>query len=282
VPYAILPDGAKLHFRVDDFTDPWITPETVLLLHGYVRNSNFWYAWVPILARYFRVVRPDLRGCGMSAPPAEDFRWSLAQYHDDLIAFLNAAGIESAHFIGESMGGMVMPYIYSRSPSRVKSVVACSSNLGVKGVMAKEMAAGAANMTEAITSAPTLEHYIRKTEASRLAPDEVDAAARAWYAREWASTARRVWHDWSAQIVPQIDVTAELLAGLRVPLLFMAPSRCVKLPLEEARYWTEHAPNARLAVIDASSQALAFVKADECARLALDFLLEVTGKSSVR
>ena len=88
MPYVTLPDGAKLHYRVDDFTDPWTTPETVVLLHGYVRNSNFWYAWVPVLARYFRIVRPDLRGCGLSPPPAEGFQWSLAQYHDDLIAFL--------------------------------------------------------------------------------------------------------------------------------------------------------------------------------------------------
>jgi pimeloyl-ACP methyl ester carboxylesterase len=130
-------------------------------------------------------------------------------------------------------------------------------------------------MTDAITSAPTLEHYIRKTEASRLAPDEVDDAARAWYAREWASTSRRVWEEWSAQIVPQIDVTRELLQRLHAPLLFMAPSRCVKLPMEEARFWTEHAVHARLAVVDASSQALAFAKADECAQLALDFLRDV-------
>ena len=248
------------------------------MLHGYVRNSNFWYAWVPVLARHFHVVRPDLRGCGLSPPPAPGFCWSLAQYHDDLIAFLDALKIDAAHFVGESMGGMVLPYVYSRSGSRVRSVVACSSNLGVKAVMAREMAAGAANMTEAITSAPALEDYIRKTEASRLDPREVDEAARAWYAREWASTPRRVWEEWSAQIVPQIDVTAELLASMQAPLLFIAPSRCVKLPMEEARFWIEHAPNARLAVVDAASQGFAFAKADECARLALDFLLEVTGR----
>jgi 3-oxoadipate enol-lactonase len=274
MPQATLRDGTPLHYRVNDYTDPWSGPETVILNHGYCRNSNFWFAWIPVLARHFRVIRPDLRGCGLTPEPVPGFKWSLAQYHDDLVEFLDAAGIESAHFIGESMGGMVMPYFYSRSPARVKSVVACSSNLGVRGVMAKEMSAGAASMTEAIDSAPTLEHYIRKTEASRLAPDEVSEDARAWYAREWAATPRRIWHDWSAHIVPQIDVTEELLRGLRVPLLFIAPSRCVKLPQDEARFWTDHAPDAKLEIVDSASQALAFAKAETCARLSLDFLMQ--------
>lgn len=275
MPHIALTDGTKMHYRVDDFTNPWTKPETVVLLHGFVRNCNFWFSWVPRLARHFRVVRPDLRGCGLTPLPPEGFKWSLAQYHDDLIAFLDRAGIESAHFVGESMGGMVMPYIYSRSPSRVKSVVACSSNLGVKGVMAKEMAGGAANMTEAIATAPALEDYIRKTDASRLSPAEVPAEARAWFAREWASSGRRVWLDWSTHIVPQIDVSVELLAGLKVPLLFIAPSHCVKLPPEEARFWTEHAPAATLEFVDAVSQALFFAKSEECSKLALNFLFNL-------
>lgn len=274
MPTAKLRDGTDLFYRVDDFTDPWTTPDTVVLLHGFCRNSRFWYAWVPILARQFRVIRPDLRGCGCSPVPPDGFSWSLDQYRDDLIGFLDAAGIERTHVIGESMGGMVMPYVYSRAPARFGAVVACSSNLGVKGAMAKEMSAGAASMTEAITTAPTLETYIRKTEASRLAADEVSAEARTWYAHEWAATARRVWHEWSAMIVPQIDVTAELLANFRAPLLFQAPSRCIKLSLEEARFWVAHAPDATLEIVDSASQALAFAKAEHCAVSARDFLMK--------
>jgi pimeloyl-ACP methyl ester carboxylesterase len=75
-------------------------------------------------------------------------------------------------------------------------------------------------------------------------------------------------------IVPQIDVTAELLQNLKIPLLFLAASHTVKLPLEEARYWTTHAPNARLEIIDSASQGLAFAKADDCAHRALKFLLD--------
>lgn len=272
MPRARLSDGAELNYREYCFADPWSRPDTVVLLHGYVRNGNFWYGWVPTLARRYRVLVPDLRGCGESTVPEQGFKWSLRQYHLDLVDFLDATGTESAHVVGESMGGMVMPYFANWYPDRLKSIVACSSNLGVKGVMAKEMSAGAASMTDAITSAPTLVDYIRRTEGSRLAADEVTEEARAWYAQEWARTPRRIWEEWSAQLVPTIDVSEELLCGVEVPLLFIAASRTVKLPLSEAQFWVDHTPHGRLEIVDSASQGLAFAKPERCAEIALGFL----------
>ena len=55
-----------MHYRVDDFTDPWRNARTVLMLHGNAESGLAWYAWVPKLARQHRVVRPDMRGFGAS------------------------------------------------------------------------------------------------------------------------------------------------------------------------------------------------------------------------
>jgi 3-oxoadipate enol-lactonase len=51
-----------MHYEVDDFTDPWLKPETILMLHGNAESGLAWWAWVPKLARQYRVVRPDMRG----------------------------------------------------------------------------------------------------------------------------------------------------------------------------------------------------------------------------
>jgi pimeloyl-ACP methyl ester carboxylesterase len=50
-----------MHYEDDDFTDPWLKPETILMLHGNAESGLAWWAWVPKLARQFRVVRPDMR-----------------------------------------------------------------------------------------------------------------------------------------------------------------------------------------------------------------------------
>ena len=36
-----------MHYRVDDFTDPWRQPQTILMLHGNAESGLAWYAWVP-------------------------------------------------------------------------------------------------------------------------------------------------------------------------------------------------------------------------------------------
>jgi pimeloyl-ACP methyl ester carboxylesterase len=271
--HVTLPDGCKIHYREYDFADPWIDRPTVILLHGFCRYGDFWYRWIPVIAKRFRVLVPDLRGVGGSDVPAPGFPWSLTQFHDDLLAFMDAVGLDRAHVVGESMGGMVMPFIANRSPQRIASVVACSSNLGVRGAMAVAMAGGAASMTDAITSAPTLQDYALRTDGTRLAHAETSAAERQWFADAWAATARHIWHEWSAVLVPTIDVTPELLAGLECPLLFMGPTRCVKLSQDEARFWTDHAPDAELQFVDSASQSLFYAKAEECAERTVEFLL---------
>ena len=75
-----------MHYEVDDFTDPWRQPETILLLHGNAESGLAWYAWVPKLARRFRVVRPDMRGFGQSTPMPRDFPWTLDIVIDDYLA----------------------------------------------------------------------------------------------------------------------------------------------------------------------------------------------------
>jgi len=39
--------GFDMHYVVDDITDRWTKPETILLLHGNAESSLAWYGWVP-------------------------------------------------------------------------------------------------------------------------------------------------------------------------------------------------------------------------------------------
>jgi 3-oxoadipate enol-lactonase len=55
-----------LHYIVDDDTDPWSQPQSIVLLHGLGQSGAVWRGWVPHLAREYRVIRPDLRGFGAS------------------------------------------------------------------------------------------------------------------------------------------------------------------------------------------------------------------------
>src|ERR687883_1962643 len=70
--YWTASDGTKLHYRYDDFTDPWKEAPLVVLVHPGLGSSQRLFGWVPHLARDYRVVRPDIRGHGKSRPGPQE------------------------------------------------------------------------------------------------------------------------------------------------------------------------------------------------------------------
>src|ERR1700675_1069493 len=118
----------QLHYLIDDFTDPWVEPETILLLHGNAESSLAWYAWVPLLARRFRVVRPDMRGYGASTPMSRDFPWSLDVIIDDYIRLMDTLGIERFHLAGAKIGGTIARAFAARHSNRVLTLTVVGSH----------------------------------------------------------------------------------------------------------------------------------------------------------
>ncbi|MCA9509649.1 MAG: alpha/beta hydrolase [Myxococcota bacterium] len=80
----------------------------------------------------FDVVAYDQRGLGQTSIPEGPY--SMEQYGDDAAGLLDALGIESAHVIGVSFGGMVAQHLAIRHPHRVRRLVlACTSSGGAGG-----------------------------------------------------------------------------------------------------------------------------------------------------
>src|SRR4029077_17945048 len=99
--------GVHLHYLVDDFTEPWTEPATILLLHGNAESSRAWYAWLPILARRFRVGRPDMRGYGAAPLRPRDFKWSLDVIIDDYCRLMASLGAHRSHLVSAKIGGVI-------------------------------------------------------------------------------------------------------------------------------------------------------------------------------
>jgi pimeloyl-ACP methyl ester carboxylesterase len=96
------------------------TSEPVLAIHGISSTRRLW-DWLHVEAPDVTLLAPDLRGRGDSldvAGPA-----SRAQHVEDLVAVLDARGLEQVHVMGMSMGGFVAVELAHRHPDRVKSLV---------------------------------------------------------------------------------------------------------------------------------------------------------------
>ncbi len=125
-------DGVRLAYRVDDFTDPWRTPETLVLLHSAMSCSARLYAWVPRLSRRYRVARLDLRGHGESQVPPPDAPLTIPRLVADVLEFMEEIGCTSAHFVGASAGGYLAQRLAMDHSARVRSLSLFASTPGFK------------------------------------------------------------------------------------------------------------------------------------------------------
>ena len=77
----------------------------VVLLHGFPDSGRLWRNQVPALVEAgFSTIVPDLRGYGASDQPAEVEAYSIPYLAGDVVAILDALGVERAHVVGHDWG----------------------------------------------------------------------------------------------------------------------------------------------------------------------------------
>lgn len=116
-----LPTGVKLRYVVDGPGDGM----PIVFLHGVTDSNHSWSSTFPFLSDDYRVYVLDQRGHGDSQKP--DYGYSMAQYAEDVIAFMNKRSIEQAVLVGHSMGSFIAHQVASVYPDRVSHLVLVGS-----------------------------------------------------------------------------------------------------------------------------------------------------------
>ncbi|MGB8326522.1 MAG: alpha/beta fold hydrolase [Steroidobacteraceae bacterium] len=105
----------------------------VILGHSFLCSGRMWCEQVPVLARKFRVLNPDLRGHGKSAEATLPF--SLYDAVSDVVAVLDQLAIEKAVWCGLSIGGMVALRAALTCPERVAGLILLDTDAGAEMAM---------------------------------------------------------------------------------------------------------------------------------------------------
>ncbi len=95
--------------------------EPLLMIMGLGFSMKMWQNLRPLLAEHFRTIVFDNRGVGQTDSPLAPF--SMRTMADDAAAVLDAAGVDSAHVFGVSMGGMIAQELALEHPGRVRKLV---------------------------------------------------------------------------------------------------------------------------------------------------------------
>ena len=111
---TLLPGGLQLAYDEAGSGTP------LLLVHGWPFDRTMWAGQLGGLATYARVLAPDLRGVGESTVSGP---YTIDQYADDLVAFLDSLGIASAVVCGLSMGGYIAFAMLRRHRERIRALI---------------------------------------------------------------------------------------------------------------------------------------------------------------
>jgi len=103
----------------------------LVLLHGFLCDSRCWRRQLIGLSERFRVVAWDAPGAGSSADPAGAL--TTADYARCLAGFLDRVGVDRAHVVGLSWGGILAQEFFRLYPQRLRCLVLADTYAGWRG-----------------------------------------------------------------------------------------------------------------------------------------------------
>ncbi|MCC7276514.1 MAG: alpha/beta hydrolase [Alphaproteobacteria bacterium] len=175
-------DGIAIRYAVTDFTPPWKKPDTIVLLHAAMGTMNRFRQWVPHLAGRWRVVRWDMRGHGDSEIPPTDGQLSIERLSRDYVELLDHLGVERAHCVGSSTGGIIGMLAAVEHPERFLTLASYAAIPGLAPSTGHndygDWTAGL--MKEGVRA------FLRRTVRQRFHVDRVEPGFVDWFIEESA------------------------------------------------------------------------------------------------
>jgi 3-oxoadipate enol-lactonase len=209
----------------------------VVLSNSLGSTHRMWDAQLAELERHFTVVRYDTRGHGAS--PVPDGPYTIDDLADDVVALLDRLGIERAHIVGLSLGGMTAMRLAARNPERVaRMVLLCTgAQLPPAHAWTDRAATVRAEGSHAVAAA-VVDRWFTAGYSGDRAPWEAMVAATP--AEGYAGC---------CEVIAQLDLRQQL-SSITAPTLAIAGADDPATPPAKLEEITNAIPDAKLLVVE--------------------------------
>ncbi len=106
--------------------------EPLILLHGNGESCDYFQRQIEVFSKRYHVYAPDTRGHGKT--PRGERPFTIRQFSEDLLAFMEEHRIDRAHLLGFSDGGNIAMVFAIHHPERVNRLILNGANLNAEGV----------------------------------------------------------------------------------------------------------------------------------------------------
>lgn len=216
----------------------------LVLLHGFLCDSRVWRTQLEELSDGFTVIAWDAPGAGASADPPEPF--TITDWAHVLEGFLDRLGLERAHVLGLSWGGLLAQELYRLHASRVLTLVLADTYAGWKGSFSDEVAEQRLERCERESMLPAEEFvdlWVPHEFFTPAVPPEVEAEMRTVVADRHPLGFRLM-----ARSLAEGNTT-DFLPGIDVPTLLLWGDQDLRSPMSVGERFRDTIPGSELEVV---------------------------------
>jgi len=233
----------------------------LVLLHSLGTTAHIWDAQAAALSRSFRVIRPDLRGHGLTTCTPGPY--SMALFADDLAALLTALEIDEVHLGGISIGGLIAQSFAAAHPGRVASLMLVDTALSIPPAQswtdraAKVRAEGMGSIADAVLARWVTPAFLDAPETHGLREMLMRTPAEGYAA--------------AAEAIAAADLIAST-STLQIPTLIVVGEQDQATPIASAQALNAAIAGSSLAIIENAAHIPTVEKPAEVTAVLSQFL----------
>lgn len=253
------------------------TGPPLLLLSGFTAQASGWSGrFVELLQRQFATIRYSHRGTGTSGRLTGDI--TLRELADDASGLLTALGIDKAHVLGVSMGGMIAQALVLSYPQRVERLVlGCTTCTG---------ASQSRHVGGAVPAAPEIialltpqeglsrEEQIRRAWPAISTPEFIESHSDVLEERLRLSLINPTPIETAMRQMAAVQAfdAFDRLTKIKAPTLVIHGDRDLLVPVANAYVLKERIPGAELHIVEDAGHLFTFECPEESAAAVVEFL----------
>ena len=192
----------------------------------------------------------------------------------DIAAIIDALGAESAHFCGESFGGILGMALAATHPRRVRTLTLVASPVRINKEVKATYAAGHSSRDEAVKQMG-MKAWLESTNRSTRFPPDADPALVAWYNEEYLKNRPEVQLA-VGRMVGAADA-ASYLPRIEAPVLGLYPTAGPITNEEQERILAAGIRNLRMVHLPTTFHKVQLLFPAACAGHLLDFISQHDG-----
>ena len=241
---------------------------TVVFVNGLLTDTASWNKHLPFFEERYRCLVYDCRGQGQSDKP--DHVYETALHVADLAALVDAVGVERAHFVGLSNGGVAVLAYAADHPERVISTVASGAYPYVDTILKVKLTSWVRAM-EAGGSPLRFDVATPWVWGGRFLEENYEGLL---YFREKGVNMPM---EWAMNLIKgaMLHDISDRLALITAPTLVMVGEEDVLTPPALSRYIAERVPRSELHVMQGRGHASALEDIPQFCNVVLDFFHRV-------